>query len=452
MKIIIVGCGKVGRTIAEQLSQENHEIVVIDKDAEGLNEFTDTLDIIGIPGNGAADTVLAEAGVDKADLLIAVTPTDELNLLCCLIAKKMGVKSTIARVRNPEYSREMSLVQEDLGLSMAINPELTAAQEMARLVRFPAAIKIDSFAKGRVEIFKMMVQEKSPLDGLRIRDISAEVHFHVLVCVIERGADVFIPTGEFVIQKGDRISVVAPHKLTAKFFKWAGALSGRINNMMIVGGGDISYYLADRLLDDGIKVKIIEQGHERCEELSELLPKASVLQGSHSDHQLLLEEGLESTDAIASLTEYDEDNVLLSLYAAAKSKAKIITKVNSSSLSEIVSEMPVGSLISPRLITAERILRYVRAMQNTVGSNVETLYKMADNRVEALEFIVRTNMSLLGSPLMELRLKKNLLIACINRKGKIIIPGGQDTIEMGDTVIVVTTNTGLSDLSDIIES
>jgi trk system potassium uptake protein TrkA len=362
------------------------------------------------------------------------------------------VKSTIARVRNPEYSREMSLVQEDLGLSLAINPELTAAQEMARLVRFPAAIKIDSFAKGRVEIFKLMVNEKSPLAGLRIRDISSEVHFHVLVCVVERGSEVFIPTGDFVIEQGDRISVVAPHKQTAKFFKWAGALGGRINNMMIVGGGKIAYYLADRLLDDGIKVKIVEQDHARCEELSELLPKASVLHGSHSDHQLLLEEGLESTDAIASLTEYDEDNVLLSLYAAAKSKAKIITKVNSSSLNEIVSEMPVDSLISPRLITAERILRYVRAMQNTVGSNVETLYKMADNRVEALEFRVRTNMSLLGTPLMDLRLKKNLLIACINRKGKIIIPGGQDTIEMGDTVIVVTTNTGLSDLSDIMES
>ncbi len=450
MRIIIVGCGKVGKTLAEQLDRENHEIVVIERNPEQLEGFADTLDIISIAGNGASASVLLEAGADKADLLIAVTPMDELNLLCCLIGKKLGVKSTIARVRNPEYSKEMSLIQEDLGLSMSINPEYTAAQEIAKVIRFPSAIKVDSFAKGRVEIFKVIVPEKSPLNGMRIRDISQSVHTHLLVCVVERGNEVFIPTGDFVIQKDDKISVVAPHRQIAKFFKWAGALSGRINNLMIAGGGKISYYLAERLIDDGIKVKIVEQDKARCEELSELLPKAVILHGSGSDHSLMLEEGLESAGAFAALTDMDEENVLLSLYTAAKSNAKIITMVNSSSLGEIVAEMPVGSIISPRHITAERILRYVRAMQNSVGSNVETLYKMADDRVEALEFRVRTQSALLGCPLVSLKLKTGLLVACINRKGKIIIPGGQDTIELGDTVIIVTANTGLSDINDIL--
>lgn len=451
MRIVIVGCGKVGKTLAAQLDKEKHEIVMIEKDPEALSGFLDTLDIFGIVGNGASDEVLLEAGIDRSDLLIAVTPMDELNLLCCLIAKKLGVKSTIARVRNPEYSKEISLVQEDLGLSMAINPEQTAALEIARVVRFPSAIKVDSFAKGRVEILKVRVPEKSPLAGMKIRDISQSVHTHLLVCVVERGSQVFIPTGDFVIQKDDRISVVAPHKQIAKFFKWAGVLTGRINNIMLVGGGKITYYLANRLIDDGINVKIVEKDKARCEELSDLLPKAVVLNGNGNDHDLMIEEGIESAGAFAALTDMDEENVLLSLYAASKSEAKIITMINSSSLGEIVSEMPVGSVISPRHITAERILRYVRAMQNSVGSNVETLYKMADDRVEALEFRVRAESSVLGKPLISLKLKKNLLIACINRRGKIIIPGGQDTIELGDTVIVVTTESGLSDLSDIAE-
>lgn len=452
MRIIIVGCGKVGRTLAEQLDRENHDIVLIDKSQEVLSDITETLDNIGVVGNGASDAVLREAGVGKTDLLIAVTPTDELNLLCCLIAKKLGVGSTIARVRNPEYAQEISLVQEDLGLSMAINPEFAVAQEMAQLLRFPSAIKVDTFAKGRVEILKLRVPERSPLAGMRIRDTAQKLRSHVLVCVVERGTEVIIPTGDFVVREGDRISVMAAREQITKFFRWVGVLSGRINNTMIVGGGTVSYYLARRLLEDGINVKIIEQNKERCEELSQLLPKASILHGSGNDHELLLEEGLESVDSFASLTDIDEENVLLSLYAASKSEAKIITKINRSALSEIVADMPVGSIVSPRLTTADRILRYVRAMQNSLGSNVETLYKLADNQVEALEFRVREQFPMLGTPLYSLKLKKNLLIACITRKGKVIIPGGQDCIELGDTVIVVTTNPGLSDLNDILQS
>lgn len=451
MRIVIVGCGKVGTTLAEQLDRENHEIVLIEKNQDILDGVTNNLDIMGISGNGASDRVLLEAGVNKADLLIAVTPTDELNLLCCLIAKKLGVKSTIARVRNPEYAREIGLVQEDLGLSMAVNPEAAAAQEIAQLLRFPSAIEVDTFAKGRVEIFKLKVPEKSSLNGLKIRELSQQLRARLLICVVERGSSVFIPDGESVLEKDDRIAVVASKQEITKFFRWAGVMSGRIDDVMIVGGGKISYYLAKILLDDGIAVKIIERDKERCEELSNMLPKLVALHGSGGDHHLLLEEGLAGVDAFAALTDIDEENVMLSLYAAAKSKAKLITKINRAALHEIVADMPMGSIISPRLITAEHILRYVRAMQNSFGSNVETLYRIVEDKAEALEFRVREKFSLLGKPIEELKLRKDLLIACINRKGKIIIPGGKDTIELGDTVIVVTTNTGLSDLNDILQ-
>lgn len=451
MRIIIVGCGKVGRTLAEQLDYENHEIVLIEKDPDVLTETTDALDIIGVEGNGASDAVLKEAGADKADLLIAVTPTDELNLLCCLIAKKLGVGSTIARVRNPEYAQAIPLVQRDLGLSLVINPEFAAAQEMAQLLRFPSAIDVDTFVKGRVEIFKLRVPKESPLNGIKVYDISHHIKVHILVCVVERGTEVIIPSGDCQIQEGDTISVVAPREHITKFFKWAGVLAGRINNTIIVGGGRISFYLARRLLEDGIDVKIIERDKERCEELSQLLPKAVILHGSGADHEMLMEEGIAGADSFAALTDIDEENVLLALYAAAKSDAKIITKISHPALNEIVADMPIGSIISPRLITAELILRYVRAMQNSLGSNVETLYKLNDS-VEALEFRVGKGFPSLGTPLLSLKLKKNLLIACINRKGKIIIPGGQDYIDTDDTVIVVTTNTGLDDLNDILQS
>lgn len=452
MRIVIVGCGKVGTTLAEQLNREKHEIVLIEKNPEVLQGVTNTLDLIGVAGNGASDAVLREAGAATADLLIAVTTTDELNLLCCLIAKKVGVRNTIARVRNPEYSQEIRLVQEDLGLSMVINPEFAAAAEIAQLLRFPSAIKIDTFAKGRAEILKLHIPAASALDGMRIRDISSRLRTRVLVCAVERGDAVEIPTGDYVLRQGDRVSIVASPRKAVEFFRKAGVTAGRVNTAMLVGGGKITYYLARQLIEDGIQVKIIEMNKTRCEELSELLPEAMILQGDGTDRELLAEEGLSRMDAFASLTDVDEENVLLSLYAGAKSKAKLITKINRLALEEIVSSMPLGSIISPKFITAEHIVRYVRAMQNSLGSNVETLYKIVDNQVEALEFRVREKTSFLGQPLETLPLRNNLLVACINRQGRIITPSGKDTLELGDTVVVVTTNTGLSDLKDILRA
>ena len=450
MKIIIVGCGKVGRTLAEQLTKENHDIVVVEKDPEVLREGTARLDVLGVEGNGASITVLEEAGVREADLLIAVASEDELNLLCCLIAKKAGAKHTIARVRNPEYSREIPFIKDDLGLSMTINPEQAAAMEMVRLLRFPSAIKVETFAKGRVELLKMQIPENSVLDGKRLYEAMAKLKAKVLVCAVEREGDITIPSGEFMLRSGDRISIVAPPAAARQFFKRSGVLKDRVENVLIIGGGKISYYLAKSLLDMHMRVKIVEKNAERCLTLSERLPDATIVEGDGTDQQLLKEEGIEQADAFVSLTDIDEENILLSLYAGSCSGAKLITKVNWLTFENIIGSMPVGSTIYPKMITAEYIIRYVRAMQNSLGSNVQTLYRIVSDRAEALEFRVRERTEMIGVPLEQLRLKKNLLVSCINRGGTIIIPGGKDTIEIGDTVIVVTTNTGLSDLHDIL--
>lgn len=448
MRIIIVGCGKVGETLASTLCKENHKVVIVDREQKVIDEQTNRYDIIGICGSGTSSSVLKDAGVQNADLLIAVTVSDELNLLVCLIAKKLGVKATIARVRQPELVKEINILKDDLGLSMAINPESTAAREIAQLIRFPSAVEVDSFAKGRVDILKLVVSEKSPFNGLVLKDIFSKSNLKILICAVERGGEMFIPSGEFKILAGDKISVVVPKSEEAKFFRFADILNGRINNAIIVGGGKIAFYLAQQLSDSGIDVKIVEKNRERCEEISEALPKVTVLDGNTDEHTLLIEEGLETVGAFAALTEADEENVMLSVFASTKSNCKLITKINHHALAELCKDMNVGSIITPKLITAEHILRYVRAMQNTVGSDIETLYNL-NEFVEALEFNIRGESKFTGIELMNLKLKKNLLIACINRKGNIIIPGGHDTIEPGDTVIVVTTHKGFNEINDI---
>jgi len=451
MRIIIVGGGKVGATLAEMLDKENHDVILVDENQEVVDEVTSKFDIMGVCGNGVVAGVLTEAGVQKSDLLIAVTEQDEVNLLCCLVAKKLGVKSTIARVRNPEYSEEINIIQEDLGLSMVINPEQAAAREMGKLVRFPSAIEISTFAKGRVEIFKIVIKENSPLDGMKIKNLFHKTNLKVLVCAIQRGDDVFIPGGESEITAGDKISVVAPENEIVKFFKFADCLQGRINSAILVGGGKIAYYLAQILTRDGITVKIVEKNEARAEELSESLNKVTIINGSREEHKTLIDEGIETVGAFASLTDLDEENMLLSIFASSKSKAKIMTKINRPAMCEIAGDMDLGSIITPRTITAAHILRYVRAMQNSFGSSIQTLYRLVNDKVEAMEFRIREQSKLLGVPLMELKLKKGLLVACISRKGKVIIPGGRDTIEFGDTVIVVTTLSGFDDITDILD-
>lgn len=451
MKIVIVGCGNVGSAIVEQLSGEGHEITIIDEKQDLVSDMVNSYDLLGIVGNGAVYSVQMEAGVNEADLLIAVTGKDELNLLCCLIARKAGVHHTIARVSNPVYYKEIAYIKEELGLSLVINPELAVAGEISRLLKFPSALKIDTFAKGRVELVKYRIHEDSLLCNMQLKEVRFKFASDVLICVVERGDEIFIPDGNFTLLAEDEITIIASSTRIASFFRKIKVPTTRAKDVMIIGGGETSYYLAKFLVDMGIKVKIIERSKEKCEELSELIPEAMIICGDGTDKDLLLEEGLVQTESFVSMTNFDEENIMLSLYAKSKSKAKIITRVHRISYDEIIDNMNLGSIVYPKYITAENIIEFVRAMQNSVGSNIETLYKLNDNRVEALEFLIHDDCPLVGIPLQNLKLKKNILICTINHRGSIITPGGQTVINVGDTVVVVTTRTGFRDIRDIVE-
>lgn len=452
MNIIIVGCGKVGRKLAEQLSYENeHNITVIDINRGFVTETTNKYDVMGVVGSGTNLEMLEEAGADKADILIAVTGSDEVNLLACLMAKKLGDCKTIARVRKPEYRKTIGLLKEDLGLAMIINPEYAAATEIARLLRFPSAIQIDTFAKGRVEILKLRIPENSPLDELKICDISSKLNCDVLVCGVERGHEAFIPGGNFVLKAGDEISIVASIRNGIYFFKKIGIKTNRVKETMIVGGGETSFYLADLLLQTGFDVKIVEKKPERCDELCDLLPKATIINGDGTENRLLLEEGLENIGSFVSMTNIDEENVMLSLYAKSKTEGKVITKINRMEYDDVIGALDLGTIIYPKDITADHIVKFVRATNNSIGSDIETMHRILDGKAEALEFKIKENSPVLNKTLESLNLKQNIIIACINRNGKIIIPRGQDVIMPGDGVIVVTAHEGFKDISDILK-
>ena len=434
MKIIIIGCGKVGRTLAQQLSEEQHDIVLVDTNAEKLQEVTEEIDAMTLVGNGASIGVQKEAGVEDADMLIAITNSDELNLLCCLIAKKVSKCETVARVRNPIYSEEINFIKERLGVSMSLNPELATATEMARLLRFPSAIQIDTFAKGRVELLKFKVKPEFDMDGLAVSGLADKFKCDILICGVERDGEVTIPGGDFILKDNDLVSIVASPTNSAAFFKKIGLGTNQVKNALIVGGGTLGYYLAKQLLSMKIRVRIVEKDAKRCEELSELLPEAVIINGDGTDKKLLLQSGLEAAEAFITLTNIDEENIFLALYAKDQSHAKLITKVNRFAFDNIIEKLDLGSVIYPKYITADYILQYVRAMQNSIGSNVETLYQILDNQAEALEFSIREDGPVVGVPLMDLALKKNLLVACINHNGRIII----------------TTEKGLQDINDIL--
>ncbi len=452
MNIIIAGCGKVGRALAEQLSREKHDITVIDRKPEAIQQITNIADVRGVVGNGASFEIQMDAGIDTADLMIAVTDADEVNLLCCLIAKKAGGCQTIARVRNPVYHHEIHHIKDELGLSMVINPEWAAAMEMARLLRFPSAIDIDTFANGRIELLRFQLEEQNPLCNNKIKDLHMLSRCEVLICIVERGKEVLIPSGEVELKAGDMISVVASPVNASRFFKTIGIETNQVKNTMIIGGGKISFYLAKRLLEMGIQVKIIEKDRDACERLCEILPKAMIINGDGTDRELLAEEGLAKAEGFAALTNMDEENVMLALYAKSMSKAKKITKVNRNTFDTIIGSLNIGSLIYPKHITSETILQYVRAMQNSIGSNVETLYRLVDGNAEALEFVIKGKSEVTDIPLQELQLKPHILVCAINRKGKIIIPKGQDCIQEGDSVVIITTDCGAyKDIRDIIK-
>lgn len=450
LKIVVVGSGRVGRTIATQLTNENHDVTVIDRDKAEIEDIGNEADVLGVCGNGATQSVLKEAGIEKADLLIAATANDEINMLCCLLGKKLGAKNAIARVRNPEYVEQMPLLRDDLGLSMVINPEAAAANDIFRTLRFPAAMKIDGFSRGKVELVTLRLDEKNPMVGKSLMQIAKDYSVKVLVCAVQRDDEVLIPSGDFVLHTGDLISVTAPSGDIEEFFRQAGVLRPQVRSVMIIGGGRTAYYLAKRLLQAKIKVKIVEEDIERCRELSELLPGAEVLNGDGTDQKVLREEGIANTEAFVSMTGVDEENIVLSMFARSMGVSKIITKINNSALNNILYEVGLDGVVTPKDITAGRIISYVRAMANSYGSSVESMHRIVEGKVEALEFRARKGSPVIGVPLKDMKLKSGLLVASITRGRTAIIPGGSDTIEADDRVVVISNSLKLGDISDIL--
>ena len=451
MKIVVIGDGKVGRAIVQHTCKEGHEVVVIDKNPKVIEELVNTYDAGGICGNGACIDIQESAGVAKADLVVAATSRDEVNMLACLIAKKLGAKATIARVRSYEYNQNIELMKDALSIQMTINPELESANEIMNIINFPEANRVDTFANGNVDLVELFIPENSPLIGLTLANISTKYQVRILVCAVQRGEEVFIPTGNFTFQAKDKIHITASRLVVKDFLKKLGLIETKMKDILVIGGGKISIYLAEQLIKGKYNVKIIEKDYERCLELSELLPGASIIHGDGSDQLLLEEEGLDSCDAIVCLTNLDEENIIISLYAQKMEVSKIITKVNKESFAGIVETIGVASVISPKEITSSRVISYVRSTSNIHGSNIVKLYKLVNNRVEAIEFIAKQGSKLLNVCLKDLKLKKNVLIASIIRNSEVIIPSGMTQIEENDSVIVVTTGQILDDLNDILE-
>ncbi len=451
MEIIIVGSGKVGRTIADQLNIEGHSITVIDEDVQALEKLSDTQNIMTIEGNGATLSTLREANVSTCDLLIAVTATDELNLYTCLIAKNAGVKRTIARVRNPLYTKDLPFVKDDLKLSLAINPEQICARELTRMLKFPGVESMTSFARGHIDLIKIKVEEKSPLANKKVVHSSNLLKDGVRICIVERDGECFIPNGDFVIETGDSISFIAPSKAAAKLLKQLGIVSNRGRSVMLLGGSKICYYLAKDLLEAGISIKIIDSNREKCMSLSETLDNAIIIHGDAMDQDLLLSEGVEHVDAVVALMNTDEENIISSMYAKkVNPNAKIITKIGNLKISDIFDSLTLDTVFNPKKITGEHIMRYVKAMDNSKDREFESVIPIANGKAEALEFRVREDNLATGIKLSALELKDDVQIASITRQGKMIIPKGSDTIEVGDTVIVISKKKGLADLEDIL--
>ncbi len=452
MQIIVVGCGNVGVMIARALSKEGHNITVIDVNDAPVKAISEELDIMGIVGNGSNIALLSEAGIEGADLLLAVTDSDERNLLCCLIAKKLNRNvNTIARVRNPEYADEVDLIKVDLGLSLSVNPEFIAAREINRLLKTPNATEIDTFANGLVDLLKMEVKEDSPLCGIALKELRKKLDVDVLVCIVERLGETMIPGGDYVFTPGDKFSFIATGKKATQFFKAVKSNQGRAKSTMIIGGGKTSVYLAKLLIQQGTAVKIIEKDPARCSELAEMLPEAVIILGDGGDKNLLLEEGVEHTESFVALANHDEENVMMAVYVKKiNPKAKLVTKVKRAIYDDVIADMNIGSIINPKYLSAELIVKYVRAMANKHSNQMKTLYQLGSGSAEAMEFVVNNSPKLIGVPIQQLKLKANVLIACIIHKGEIEAPKGSSIIRAGDTVIVVTTETGFEDINDIL--
>lgn len=450
MNIIIVGCGKVGITLATQLGEDGNNITMIDLSSEKIKSITSRFDVMGVVGNGATHTTQKEAGIKKADLLIAVTDSDELNLLCCMIAKKNSKCEVIAKLQNPEYSSESEYLRKELGLAMVINPEMAAAEEIARLMRFPSATKIETFARGKVELIKFRIPDSSIISGMSVKDVMRKLRPDILMCTVERDEESFIVNGDFVLYGKDILSIIASPKNASEFFKAIGYKSASIKDAIIVGADEVTHYLCNLIQRSGISIKVIDSNLDRCEHLGARHPSITVINGDETDRDLLEEEGINDTDAFLSLSESDEENVILSLYAKSSGEKKIVTMINKPEYDHIVRNMELDTVIYPKDITADMIARYVRAMKNTRGSNMETMYNVIKGEVEASEFKISGNSKITGIPLCELKFKNDVLVAAIMRDNKVIIPRGYDVIEPGDAVVIVSRHLGLRDITDVL--
>ncbi|MBR5234120.1 MAG: Trk system potassium transporter TrkA [Clostridia bacterium] len=451
MKIVVAGCGKIGQTVIGNLVAEGHDLVAIDSDNKILDELTNIYDIMVICGNCADSDVLEEVSINEAELFVALTGSDELNMLSCFIAKRMGCNNTIARIRNPEYNDDsLVFLRKELGLSLSINPDMLTASELFNILKLPSALKIEHFSRRNFEMIELIIKSGSDLDGVKLADMKGRYGSKVLICAVQRGEDVYIPDGNFVLQAGDRISVSADHSDISKLLKSLSIHKKQSKNVMILGGSKSAFYLAKMLINSGASVKIIEKNPARCEEFCEKLPQAMIIQGDGAQQELLLEEGLRSMDAFVALTGMDEENILVSIYAAANSVPTVISKVNRNELATMGSRLGLNCIVSPKNITADIFVRYARALENSMGSNVETLYKIMDGKAEALEFRIQPESSITGLPLKDFNFKKNILIAGIIRGKKIIIPGGDDVILGDDKVIVVSKDHKLNDIEDIL--
>ncbi len=451
MQITIVGCGKIGRSLIESLAVEGHDILVIDKDPTILNETTNIYDVMGVCGNAVDCDTLTESNVKNTDIFVSTTESDEMNMLSCFLARKMGAKHTIARIRNPEYNDQgLGFLRQHLNLSMSLNPELLIAEEITNILQLPSAVKIERFSRRNIEMVEIILPKNSALDGINLIKAKEKYKANYLICTVQRNNQVYIPDGHFELKAGDRIGLVAAHGETKKLLNMLGLLRKQAQSVMILGGGKPSYYLAKKLLSLGVDVKIIEKNLEKCEYLAEELPDAVIIHGDGAHQELLLEEGLSSMDAFVSLTGMDEENIMLSIFASMQSVSKVVSKINREELLTMAEKLGIETIISPSHLTTNIIVRYARALENSKGSNVETLYKLMDGKAEALEFNVKSDSEAIGVPLKNIQLKPNILIAGITRGRDIIIPSGNDMILPGDKVVIISAGHRLQDIDDML--
>ncbi len=451
MKIIVLGAGKVGKTLIKHMSNEDHDIIVVDQNATKVEEVVNQYDVIGVVGNGGSYDILMEAGAEDANLIICVTASDELNILAGLVAKKMGTRHTIARVRNPDYSSQRDFMRNQLGFSMIVNPELEAASEIRRVLSFPSAVKVDTFSRGKVELAEFFVEDHSRLNGVELNQLHKITKTNILVCAVSHNEDVIIPDGNYAIKPGDHLYITGTHRDLSKFCLDIGVITSRIKNVIIIGGGKIAYYLSKQLSTQGIKVKIIEKDKNRCQVLAEKLPYVTIIHGDGSDDELLNEEGIENTDAVLALTGLDEENIVLSLSAKSLYHKKTIAKVTRMNYTGLSDVLKVDSIVAPKKIVASQIIRYVRAKMNKDhDSAVKTLYKIVDGEVEAVEFKVTEHFKFLHKTINEMKIKEHVLVAAIIRKNEVIVPKGNTAMELNDYVIIVSRGEIMKSLNDML--